>query len=158
MDKHNIVKINPEYVYLTIPAKYICVYHKLLIYLSDFGKVIIDDCTATCKGNGKNIITCWNMFQSAIACHALGKNKEAEFFINYIKTQLDNIYRGSDKEVHNSTIPVSITDDGKLKAIVSCGNDIQFYVDAETGELYKQYMEDKGDKNYTVKDDDLYVI
>lgn len=153
----DMIEINPEYVYLTIPADYVCVYHKLLIYMADFGKTIIDDCQAVCKGSSKNIITCWNLFQSAIACHSLGQEKEAAFFIDYIKKQLDNIYRGSDDEAHNSSIPVAITEDGKLKAVVSCENEIHFYVDIETGKLYQKYLDEKGDKVYAVEDDNLLV-
>ena len=96
-DEHNdTVEIHPEYVYLTIPADYVCVYHKLLTYMADFGKTIVDDCNAICQGNSKNIITCWNLFQSAIACRTLGREKEAAFFIDYIKKQLNNIYKGTD--------------------------------------------------------------
>ena len=70
-----------NYVYLTIPQDYICIYHKLLILMSNIGKEIINDCSATCKGNNKIIIDCWNTFQSAIACKALKKAKEAARFI-----------------------------------------------------------------------------
>lgn len=158
-NKNNDYKeITPEYVYLTIPAEYVCVYHKLLMYMADFGKNIVDDCNAICKGNSKNIITCWNLFQSAIACRTLGREKEAEFFINYIKKQLNIIYTGSDNTVHNSTVPLAVTEDGKLKAMVSCSNDTHFYVDAETGELYEEYTNNKENgKVYTIKDKDLTI-
>ena len=75
-----------NYVYLTIPQDYICIYHKLLILMSNIGREIINDCSATCKGNNKIIIDCWNTFQSAIACKALKKDKEAA------ETTLDNKY------------------------------------------------------------------
>lgn len=156
-DEHNdTVEIHPEYVYLTIPADYVCVYHKLLTYMADFGKTIVDDCNAICQGNSKNIITCWNLFQSAIACRTLGREKEAAFFIDYIKKQLNNIYKGTDNVVHNSSVPLAITEDGKLKAMVSCGNDTHFYVDAETGQLYQEQLEGKNDsKVYTVEGDNM---
>lgn len=158
-DKYNdYVGIRPEYVYLTIPADWVCVYHKLLIYMADFGKTIVDDCSAICKGNSKNIITCWNLFQSALACRTLGREKEAEFFIDYIKKQLEFIYKGTDKTIYKSTVPLAVTEDGRLKAIVSCDNDTHFHVDAETGELYQQYLDDKENgKVYTIKDEDLTV-
>lgn len=149
------IEIKPEYLYLTIPANWVCVYHKLLNYMADFGKTIIDDCTATCKGNGKNIITCWNLFQSAIAARTLGKLDEAEFFIKYIKRQLQLIYRGSDEEVYDGTLPLAITDDGLLKAIVSCQDDGKFYVDAKTGILYQEWIDSKN--NYSIKDNNLIV-
>ena len=139
-EDNTLQEIHPEYVYLTIPSEYVCVYHKLLTYMADFGKSMIDDCTASCKGNGKNILTCWNLFQSAIACKALGRTKEADFFMEYIIKQLDLIYKGSDSDVYTTTAVMPITDDGKLKALVTCGTDIKFFVDAETGRLYTEYL------------------
>lgn len=158
-DKYNeYEEINPEYIYLTIPSNWVCIYHKLLVYMADFGKTIVDDCNAICTGNSKNIITCWNLFQSAVACHNIGRDKEAEFFIDYIKNQLELIYKGTGKETYNSTIPVTITNDGKLKAVVSCDDGIHFYVDIETGNLYKQYIDNKDNgKVYTITDDNLIV-
>ena len=94
MDKTQYTEIKPEVVYLTIPTKWVCVYHKLLSYLADFGKMMIDDCNAGCRGSGKNIITCWNLFQSAVASHAIGEDKQAEFFNdikNIISDILDNM-------------------------------------------------------------------
>ena len=99
-----------------------------ILPLADFGKSIVDDCNSMCKGNSKNIVTCWNLFQSAVACHNLGRNKEADFFIDYINKQLENVYRGTDKTVYNNTVALNITEDGKLKAIASCDNEINFYV------------------------------
>lgn len=158
-DGHNgYIEIHPEYVYLTIPANWVCVYHKLLTYMADFGKTIIDDCNAICKGNSKNIISCWNLFQSALACRTLGKEKEAEFFIDYIKKQLELIYKGSNNEVYQTSFPVTIDDKGELKAIVTCGNNVKFEVDAETGELYQKWLDNKDNgKVYTIEDNDLTV-
>lgn len=154
------VIISPEYLYLTIPAEWVCVYHKLLVYMADFGKKIVDDCTASCKGNGKNIISCWNLFQSAIACRELGKNKEADFFISYIEQQLDYIYNGTDKDIFNGTNYYKISDDGKLKALCSCtNNDVKFYVDIKTGELFEEYLNSgKDTANFSIQDGDLIVI
>ena len=68
MSEERIIKINdeagielelatPEFVYMKIPAQYVCVYHKLLVMLADFGIDMLNDCSATCKGNNKNVIT-----------------------------------------------------------------------------------------------------
>ena len=85
IDNENNIEITPEYVYLTIPREYVCTYHKLLIYLSDFGKALLDDCSSSCKGDNKTVIDCWNMFQSALACKALGKDKEAELLCRRLR-------------------------------------------------------------------------
>ena len=48
------------------------------------------------------------------------------------------------------------TDDGRLQAIVSCDNGIRFYVDYESGNLYQEYLEEKGqDQKYHIASDDL---
>ena len=31
------VEINPQYVYMTVPSKYVCVYHKLLVLMAQYG-------------------------------------------------------------------------------------------------------------------------
>ena len=78
------VEVFPEYIYMTIPSDYVCIYHKLVMYMADFGKEIISDCTTTCKDNAKNLISCWNLFQSAVAAYNLNKKKEAQFYIDSI--------------------------------------------------------------------------
>lgn len=149
---------NQEYIYLTIPVEYTCVYHKLLVYMADFGKDIVDDCHAACKGSGKNILSCWNLFQSALACYALGKYKESSFFIDYINKQLDLIYGASEIGVYTGVLPSEIDELGRLSTIVSCGDDYTFYVDIETGELFQEfYSEATPDKVYMINDNHLIV-
>lgn len=156
-DNVEYTQITPEYVYLTIPADYVCVYHKLLTYIADFGKNIIDDCSASCKGNVRQILNCWSLFQSAVACHALGKEEEATFFINYITTQLNNLYKGTGEEQYSVAFPVTISEDGILKAIVTCGEESTFSVDPDTGYLYEQYTSASSIKNYYIENNDLLV-
>lgn len=139
-EDETVQDLNSEYIYLTIPSEYICVYHKLLTYVADFGKTIIDDCTASCKGNGKNILTCWNLFQSAIACKALGRTKEADFFMEYIVKQLNIIYKGTDSDVFTTIPAEEVSSDGRLKSVLTCGNNTRFYVDVETGVLKQEYI------------------
>lgn len=157
-DKENLVEIKPEFLYLTIPADYVCTYHKLLVYLADFGKKLLDDCSATCKGNNKTVVDCWNLFQSALACRTLGQDKQASLFIDYINKQLDNIYRGEDKKAYNGSHYFPITPDGKLKALCSCDDNPTFGVDIETGELYEEYLNSKDNgATFTIEDNDLIV-
>lgn len=152
-------QINPEVVYLTIPVEWVCIYHKLLIVLSDIGKKIIDDCNTTCKGTGKTIINTWNIFQSALACKSIGETEKAEFLINYVIKQLDIIYKGIDKESYSDFAIVGISDDGKLEAIVSCDNDYpEFYVDDETKELFIEYNNEKElNKQFNIKNNNLIL-
>ena len=139
-EKDSLVEIQPKLLYLTIPADYVCTYHKLLVYLADFGKELLNDCSASCKGNNRTIIDCWNLFQSALACRALGQDKQAGLFINYIDKQLEQVYKGTDNKVFNGGNYYPITDDGKLKALCSCQGDAKFYVDVETGKMYQDFI------------------
>lgn len=80
-------------IYLKIPSRFKDTYYKLLHCLADFGKAIIVDCNKN-KGNiNANIISCWNLFQSAISCEELKRTKEADLFIDYIDKQLNIIYK-----------------------------------------------------------------
>lgn len=145
-----------EYAYLTIPAGYICLYHKLLVYLSDFGIELIKDCKAGCSAKNKSIIDCWNMFQALCAAHALGETKKAELLYNYITNQLELYYKqeASDSEVYNGKFVGRITEDGLLKATVTCNSDIgRFWVDAETGELYRKYIAEKENNDVNLDDE-----
>ena len=137
----DITNNDNEYVYLTIPAEYVHIYHKLLVYVADFGKSIVDDCTASCKGNGKNILTYWSLFQSAIACKALGRLEEADFFINYVNKQIDYLYKGTDENVHVSPV-IPVDCNGRLTSIVDCRANSTFFVDINDGRLYQEINND----------------
>lgn len=143
-----------EYTYLTIPAAYVCLYHKLLVYLSDFGIELIRDCKAGCSAKNKSIIDCWNMFQALCAAYALGEEKKAELLYNYITAQLELYYKGSNNEVYDGKFVGRITEDGKLKAIVTCNNNIGvFHVTPETGELYRTYIAEQPNNDVDLNDE-----
>jgi hypothetical protein len=109
------------YTYLDVPSKYNCVYKKLLIKLSDLGVDMIEDCTSTCKGINRQVINCWNMFQSACAAYTLGYWKQADLLINYINSSLQfgcDEYTTDEKPVFmifELNIPIIITGSQKIK-------------------------------------------
>lgn len=109
------------YTYLDVPSKYNCVYKKLLIKLSDLGVDMIKDCTSTCKGINRQVINCWNMFQSACAAYILGYWKQADLLINYINSSLQfgcDEYTTDEKPVFmifELNIPITITGSQKIK-------------------------------------------
>lgn len=109
------------YIYLDVPSKYNCVYKKLLIKLSDLGIDMIKDCTSTCKGINRQVINCWNMFQSACAAYTLGYWKQADLLINYINSSLQfgcDEYTTDEKPVFMTfelNIPITITGSQKIK-------------------------------------------
>lgn len=135
INREELKEITAKYTYMVIPTEYVCVYHKLLVYLADFGKALLTDCSAACKGSSKTVVDCWNMFQSAIACYNLDRKKEAETYIKYIEAQLKLIYKGTGKDVYDDRFVVPLDEKGHISAIVSCGNETKFYVDEETGKL-----------------------
>ncbi len=147
-------EINPEVVYMTIPAEWVCLYHQLINYLADAGKSIIDDCSYACKGDGKHIFNCWSLFNSACAAYQQMDYDKANFYYNYVKEQLKLYYKNLDKDVYNGGNYYPITPDGKLKALCSCtGNNVRFTVDLDTGKLYQEYLNnvDNGDV-FTIAD------
>lgn len=112
---------NGMYTYLDVPSKYNCVYKRLLIKLSDLGVDMIKDCTSTCKGINRQVINCWNMFQSACAAYTLGYWKQADLLVNYINTSLQfgcAEYTTDEKPVFmifELNIPITITGSQKIK-------------------------------------------
>lgn len=109
------------YTYLDVPSKYNCVYKKLLIKSSDLGVDMIKDCTSTCKGINRQVINCWNMFQSACAAYTLGYWKQADLLINYINSSLQfgcDEYTTDEKPVFmifELNIPITITGSQEMK-------------------------------------------
>lgn len=147
-----------NYTYLTIPDEYVCTYYKLLSYMADFGKTIIDDCNASCKGSGRNILTCWNLFQAALAAYELGRTKEADFFINYIERQLKQIYKNVGT-FNLDVFPNSVDEEGHVSILVGCGDnntdvDQIFELDPFTGRLSYNTASDTT-KEYSIENNDL---
>lgn len=129
------IEINPEYIYMTIPADYICTYHKILILLSEYGVDMLNDCQAGCSNQNKSIINCFNMFNAAVAARKLGQDKTAETIMKYVNGQLNIIHNYNDID---TKIVFPVDENGYLKAIVSCGENPTFTIDPETGLLWEK--------------------
>lgn len=129
------IEINPEYIYMTIPADYVCTYHKILILLSEYGVDMLNDCQAGCSNQNKSIINCFNMFNAAVAARKLGQDKTAETIMKYINGQLNIIHN---YEEIDTKIVFPVDENGYLKAIVSCGENPTFTIDPETGLLWEK--------------------
>ena len=63
-------EVIPEYIYLTIPAEYVCVYHRIMAMLADYGEEMLKDCKASCTDRNSGVIECKNMFDAAVAARA----------------------------------------------------------------------------------------
>lgn len=145
------VEIQPEYVYMTIPAEYVCIYHRILMMLSDFGVKLLRDCQASCTSKNRKVVDCFNMFNAAVAARKLGQDKLAATLINYIKGQIDLNYNG---QAPCPEIVYPVDEKGEIKALVGCGEHPTFMVDVDTGKLWEE-QNDKVDDVYALDEGDL---
>ena len=153
---NNRKEVSPEYIYLTVPAEYVCVYHRIMAMLADYGEEMLKDCKASCTDRNSGVIECFNMFNAACAARLLGQDKKAELIINYVKAKINQIYKGND----NSTSYVfPIDENGKLKAFVSCNDRPRFWINEEE-DLMKQNQGLGFEETYSLDDEngeDSYV-
>lgn len=150
-----------QYIYATIPAEYICVYHRILIMLADYGIDMLKDCKATCKDRNSGVIECFNMFNSAVAAYQLAKGstdskyyKLATTLIKYIKTKINQIYGGKD---NSTSFVFPVDDNGQLKAFVSCGELPKFRISAEDGDLYEHKFHNGFDEHFRLGPEDTSI-
>lgn len=154
--ENKTIEVNPEYIYMTIPADYICIYNKILLLLSRYGIEMLNDCQAGCTNKNKSIINCFNMFNAAVAAKKLGLNKEAETIIKYVSGQLKIINSG---EINIPNIVFPIDEKGQLKAMVTCEENPKFTIDVESGLLWKETIKSNNNgKVYSINDNELTTI
>ncbi|WP_291630798.1 hypothetical protein [Clostridium sp.] len=146
-----LIQIEPEYVYVTIPAEYICVYHRILAMLADYGEDMLKDCKASCTDRNSNVIDCFNMFNAAVAARKLGKDKLAETLIKYIKAKINQMYRGVD---NSTSFVFPVDENGQLKAFVSCNERPMFHINPEDGELYEHKFGNGFEEHFGLGDED----
>ena len=146
-----LIQVEPEYVYVTIPAEYICVYHRILAMLADYGEDMLKDCKASCTDRNSNVIDCFNMFNAAVAARKLGKDKLAETLIKYIKAKINQMYRGVD---NSTSFVFPVDENGQLKAFVSCTERPMFYINPEDGELYEHKFSNGFEEHFGLGDED----
>lgn len=157
---NELKRIEPEYVYITIPAEYICVYHRILAMMADYGEEMLKDCKATCTDKNSGVIECFNMFNSAIAARKLGKDKLAEIIIKYVKAKINQIYKNKD---NSTSFVFPIDETGQLKAFVSCGKRPIFEINPDDGDLYEHKFGNGFNEHFNlgkedrVEDDDSIV-
>ena len=146
-----LIQVEPEYIYVTIPAEYICVYHRILAMLADYGEAMLKDCKASCADRNSNVIDCFNMFNAAVAARKLGKDKLAETLIKYIKAKINQMYRGVD---NSTSFVFPVDENGQLKAFVSCNERPMFYINPEDGELYEHKFGNGFEEHFGLGDED----
>ena len=146
-----LVQIEPEYIYVTIPAEYICVYHRILAMLADYGEDMLKDCKASCTDRNSGVIECFNMFNAAVAARKLGKDKLAETLIKYIKAKINQIYQGYD---NSTSFVFPVDENGQLKAFVSCGERPRFEINPDDMELYEHKFNNGFDEHFRLGPED----
>lgn len=75
-------------IYLKIPESYKGVYDALVNLMDDYGTQLLNDCSISCKNQSKDLINCWNMFQTACCSFTNDNYKKSDLLINYINTKL----------------------------------------------------------------------
>ena len=146
-----LVRVEPEYIYVTIPAEYICVYHRILAMLADFGEEMLKDCKASCTDKNSGVIECFNMFNAAVAARKLGKDKLAQTLIVYIKAKINQIYKGAD---NSTSFVFPVDENGQLKAFVSCGERPQFEINPDDMQLYEHKFANGFDEHFQLGPED----
>ena len=146
-----LIQVEPEYVYVTIPAEYICVYHRILAMLADYGEDMLKNCKASCTDRNSDVINCFNMFNAAVAARKLGRDKLAETLIKYIKAKINQMCRGVD---NSTSFVFPVDENGQLKAFVSCNERPMFYINPEDGELYEHKFGNGFEEHFGLGDED----
>ena len=146
-----LIEISPEYIYVTVPAEYICVYHRILAMLADYGEEMLKDCKASCTDKNSGVIECFNMFNAAVAARKLEKNKLAETLIKYVKAKINQIYGGKD---NSTSFVFPVDENGQLKAFVSCGERPRFEINPDDGELYQHKFHEGFDEHFRLSPED----
>ena len=146
-----LIPVEPEYIYITIPAEYICVYHRILAMLADYGEDMLKDCKASCTDRNSNVIECYNMFNAAVAAKKLGNEKLAETLIKYIKAKINQIYQGND---NSTSFVFPIDENGNIKAFVSCGERPVFEINPQDGQLYEHKYHSGFDEHFRLGPED----
>ena len=146
-----LIQVEPEYVYVTIPAEYICVYHRILAMLADYGEDMLKNCKASCTDRNSDVIDCFNMFNAAVAARKLGRDKLAETLIKYIKAKINQMCRGVD---NSTSFVFPVDENGQLKAFVSCNERPMFYINPEDGELYEHKFGNGFEEHFGLGDED----
>lgn len=83
---------NVQLIHATMPKSWTSLAQKIYYLFAEYGIESLKDCKADCNKTNYNIVKCYNMFCSAIAAYNVGKYKEANVIINYIKSQLKLLY------------------------------------------------------------------
>lgn len=167
-----LIQVEPEYVYMTIPAEYVCVYHRILRMLADCGEQMLKDCKALCKDRNSGVIECYTMFNAAVAARKLGQTKLAETLIKYIKAKIETMancnvdgnvtWSRCQEDLESSdglpSLVFPVDENGQLKALVSCGGRPRFEISPDDMSLYEHKFNNGFDEHFALSEEDYSKI
>ena len=138
----NLVEVtnDVQFVYVTIPAEYLCVYHKILVLLADYGIEMLKDCKASCTDRNSGVIECFNMFNAAVAAYKLNNTSLANTLITYVKAKIEQIYKGR----VDTTFVFPLDEDNNIRSFVSCEETIKLFINPLDNELFANTFDDDG--------------
>lgn len=140
----DLQEVTLEYIYVTIPADYVCVYHDIMQLLADYGIDMLKDCKASCTSRNSNVIECFNLFNAAVAARKLGNVKLADLLIKYIKAKICSLRDGSSE----AEFTLNIDGEGDIQVYVKCTDEeCKMLADQETIDKIIEYY--SGDEQST---------
>lgn len=147
VSEDNTDDIKSEYSYLVIPIEYASIFIKLMNLLNALGKEMIDNCDATCNGNGKTITTCWMLFQAAVEAYHIGNAEEANDLVKYIENKLDIIVKEDTEQVGEFFVDENLT----IKGACQANKEVKVFIDKEDYSAYEDYLLHKDNGKVFVK-------
>lgn len=117
-----MISDNNKFVFLKVPIKWTEIYNKLLILMSNRGIDMIKDCNASCDGETKKLIECWNQFNAACAAYAIGQETEAKILIRILIDCMNKKYKTNYDEEYYTDFNI----DGL--SYINCNNST-FFID-----------------------------
>lgn len=129
---------------LRFPRRWKKLYNRIQLLFMRYGEEALRDCEATCYEHNKNVVTCWNLFNAAVAAYNLGEIKKAEVMFNHCDYQLQLIYK--DVDIFNDNI---IDMNGSYIGVIQdpeewgeIMNDTYKIEDFEKGKVVKKLLDD----------------
>lgn len=138
----NLVEVtnDVQFVYITIPKEYLCVYNKILVMLADYGIEMLKDCKASCTDRNSNVIECFNMFNAAVAAYKLNNTSLANTLITYVKAKIEQIYKGR----VDTTFVFPLDEDNNIRSFISCEDTIKLFINPIDNELFTNTFKENG--------------
>ena len=88
------VEITPQYVYMTVPSKYVCVYHKLLVLMAQYGLDMLNDSSFEELGKAIEANDVKAAFESAHTLKGLAANMGLDPMLDIVVELVEPLRNG----------------------------------------------------------------